>query len=43
SYGKQNRGSTKRNVLTRFERIEQLKKEKKWDSEDSSVFKLPKA
>ena len=28
SYGKQNRGSTKRNVLTRFERIEQLKKEK---------------
>ena len=30
-----------RNVLTRAERIEQLKNEEKW-SEDDSVFALPK-
>ncbi len=32
----------RRNVLTRAERIERLKKDEKWNPEQDSVFGLPK-
>ncbi len=40
------KGSTKirvrRNVLKRYERIDQLTAEKKWKPEDKKIFGLPK-
>jgi len=42
SYGKLNSGGAKRNVLTRFERIEILKKLGRWKKEDKKVTGLPK-
>lgn len=43
SYGKSNKGTTKRNVLKRFERIEVLKKLGKWDpSVNKRATGLPK-
>jgi small basic protein (TIGR04137 family) len=43
SYGKSTKGSTKKNVLKRFERIEVLKKLGKWkDGVNTKVTGLPK-
>lgn len=43
SYGKAIKGTQKRNVLKRFERIEVLKKLGRWDAEkDKKVTGLPK-
>lgn len=43
SYGKSNKGGTKRNVLKRFERVEVLRKIGKWvDGRDKKVTGLPK-
>lgn len=43
SYGKANKGATKRNVLKRFERVDVLKKLGRWDAkENSRVTGLPK-
>jgi len=43
SFGKANKGATKRNVLKRYERIDVLKKLGRWDSEkNTSVTGLPK-
>ncbi|CDZ80609.1 Chlam_Verruc_Plancto small basic protein [Candidatus Rubidus massiliensis] len=43
SFGKANKGVTKRNVLKRFERINVLKKLGRWDAEkNKSVTGLPK-
>lgn len=43
SYGKSNKGVTKRNVLKRFERVDVLKKLGKWDQEkNKKVTGLPK-
>ena len=43
SYGKSNKGGKKRNVLKRFERIDQLRKLGRWDDEkQKSVLGLPK-
>ncbi len=43
SFGKANKGTTKRNVLKRYERIDVLKKLGRWDSEKNlSVTGLPK-
>lgn len=43
SYGKANKGATKRNVLKRFERVDVLKKLGRWDeSEKTRVTGLPK-
>lgn len=42
SYGKSNKGATKRNVLKRFERIEVLKKLGRWDENRTTVKGLPK-
>lgn len=43
SYGKANKGATKRNVLKRFERVEVLKKLGRWDSKEKTrVTGLPK-
>lgn len=43
SFGKSAGGTTKRNVLKRFERIEKLRDLKRWkDGENKSVFGLPK-
>ena len=43
SFGKANKGATKRNVLKRYERIDVLKKLGRWDSEkNQSVTGLPK-
>lgn len=43
SYGKASKGGQKRSVLTRFERIEILRKLGKWkDGENTKVTGLPK-
>ena len=43
SYGKSNKGTSKRNVLKRFERIDVLRKLGKWkDGENTRVTNLPK-
>ena len=43
SYGKSNKGSKKRNVLKRFERIDVLRQLGRWkDGEDKRVTGLPK-
>lgn len=43
SFGKSNKGATKRNVLKRFERVNVLKKLNRWDPiENKSVTGLPK-
>ena len=43
SYGKANKGTQKRNVLKRFERIEVLRKTGKWkDGVNTKVTSLPK-
>lgn len=43
SYGKANKGVSKRNVLKRFERIDVLRKLDKWDdSKNKKVTGLPK-
>jgi small basic protein (TIGR04137 family) len=43
SYGKANKGGTKRNVLKRYERIDVLRKIGKWkDGENTQVTGLPK-
>lgn len=43
SYGKSNKGTQKRNVLKRFERVEVLKKLGRWDeTERTRVTGLPK-
>lgn len=43
SYGKGNKGSRKRNVLKRFERIDVLRKMGKWiDGANKQVTGLPK-
>ena len=43
SFGKANKGATKRNVLKRFERIDVLKKLGRWDSEKKTrITGLPK-
>ena len=43
SFGKANKGTTKRNVLKRFERIDVLKKLGRWDSENTTrITGLPK-
>lgn len=43
SYGKSNKGSKKRNVLKRFERVEVLRKLGKWvDGKNTRVTGLPK-
>ena len=41
SFGKGSKIMQKRNVLKRYERIDELKKKGKW-KEDDSVFGLPK-
>ena len=43
SYGKSNKGTKKRNVLKRFERVEMLRKLGKWvDGQNTKVTGLPK-
>ena len=43
SYGKSNKGATKRNVLTRYERVEVLKRLGRWqEGVSSKVTGLPK-
>lgn len=42
SYGKSNKGATKRNVLKRFERVEKLKELGKWEEGRRKVTGLPK-
>ncbi len=43
SYGKSNKGGSKRNVLKRFERIDMLRKLGKWvDGKNKQVTGLPK-
>ena len=43
SYGKSNKGGKKRSVLTRFERIDVLRKMGRWkDGENKKVTGLPK-
>lgn len=43
SYGKSNKGATKRNVLKRFERIDALRKLGRWkDGENKKITGLPK-
>ena len=43
SYGKANKGATKRNVLKRFERVDVLKKLGRWNPEENKrVTGLPK-
>lgn len=42
SYGKSNKGATKRSVLKRFERVEKLKELGKWDEKCRKVTGLPK-
>jgi len=43
SYGKASKGTMKRNVLKRYERIDVLRKIGKWkDSENKKVTGLPK-
>lgn len=43
SYGKSNKGASKRNVLKRFERIDALRKLGRWkDGENKKITGLPK-
>lgn len=42
SYGKANKGATKRNVLKRFERVAVLKKLDRWATDNKRVTGLPK-
>ncbi len=42
SFKSANRLEKHRNVLSRTERIAKLESTRKWDEEDSSVFRLPK-
>lgn len=42
SYGSSIKGTKKRNVLKRFERVEVLKKLGKWDGNAKKVTGLPK-
>jgi small basic protein (TIGR04137 family) len=42
SYGNPNKGTKKRNVLKRFERVAVLKKLDRWSSENKRVTGLPK-
>jgi small basic protein (TIGR04137 family) len=42
SFGKANKGTTKRNVLKRFERIDVLKKLGRWNDEKTRITGLPK-
>lgn len=42
SYGKANKGATKRNVLKRFERVGVLKKLDRWSADRIRVTGLPK-
>jgi len=43
SFGKANKGTTKRNVLKRFERVDALKKLGRWEeAKDKKVTGLPK-
>ncbi|MEC7839276.1 MAG: small basic protein [Chlamydiota bacterium] len=43
SFGKANKGTSKRNVLKRFERIDVLKKLGRWEEDkDKKVTGLPK-
>lgn len=43
SYGKSNKGTKKRNVLKRFERVDVLRQLGKWkDGENKRVTNLPK-
>ncbi len=43
SYGKANKGGTKRTVLKRYERVDALRKLGKWkDGENKKVTGLPK-
>ncbi len=42
SFGKANKGATKRNVLKRFERIDVLKKLGRWNPERKRITGLPK-
>lgn len=43
SFGKSNKGTTKRNVLKRFERVNVLKKLNRWNPEENKrVTGLPK-
>ncbi|MCH9611086.1 MAG: hypothetical protein S4CHLAM81_00010 [Chlamydiales bacterium] len=42
SFGKENKGGKKRNVLKRFERVEVLKKLGRWTPEEKKVTGLPK-
>jgi small basic protein (TIGR04137 family) len=42
SFGKANKGTKKRNVLKRFERVDVLKKLGRWNADTKSVVGLPK-
>ena len=43
SYGKANKGDSKRNVLKRFERVDELRKTGRWeDGKNKKVTGLPK-
>ena len=42
SFGKSNRGGTKRNVLKRFERIDVLKQLGRYDESKKKITGLPK-
>jgi len=42
SYGKAGKTATKRNVLKRFERIDVLKKLRRWKETENRVTGLPK-
>lgn len=42
SFGKSIKGAAKRNVLKRFERIDNLKKLNRWDPASKRVTGLPK-
>ena len=42
SYGKAGKTAAKRNVLKRFERIDVLKKLRRWNDTDEKITGLPK-
>jgi small basic protein (TIGR04137 family) len=42
SFGKANKGTKKRNVLKRFERVDVLRKLGRWKEDRTSVLGLPK-
>ena len=42
SYGNPNKGTTKRSVLKRFERVAVLKKLDRWNADNKKVTGLPK-